>query len=296
MRILAVIPAYNEQRTIAEVVLKAEKYVDEVVVVDDGSSDLTGEIARRMGATVLRHETNRGKGAALRTGFLHALRSGADVVVTLDADGQHDPDEIPRLIEPIIKGGADVVVGSRYLGTSQGIPLYRRVGLALINALGRLVSGAPVSDTQSGFRAYSRRALSVVVRAQEEGYAAELEHLTLASGSGLKIVEVPVSIRYSGLVRTSKANPLIHAAELVNSLIYALIYRRPLLYLGLPGTLLLVCGVALGFEVVRIYFRMRVLALGYALISVTMVILGWLLISTSLTIFIIKETIRGARR
>ena len=86
MRILAVIPAYNEQRTIAEVVLKAEKHVDEVVVVDDGSSDLTGEIARRMGATVLRHETNRGKGAALRTGFLHALRSGADVVVTLDAD------------------------------------------------------------------------------------------------------------------------------------------------------------------------------------------------------------------
>jgi len=113
--VVACIPAYNEEGSIAGVVVQARKYVDRVVVCDDGSVDLTGAIAEGLGAVVVRHGRNLGKGAALRSAFLRARELGADVVAMLDADGQHDPEEIPGLVEPILKGEADMVVGSRYV-------------------------------------------------------------------------------------------------------------------------------------------------------------------------------------
>ena len=154
--IVVVIPAYNEERTIAKVVLQAKRHVDLVMVIDDGSVDMTGDIARGLGAKVLRNEVNLGKGEALRRVFKETLTLKPEVTVALDADGQHDPDEIPKLVKPIVDGEADVVVGSRYVeGASTDAPTYRKMGLRVIEGLGRSAIKVPIRDTQSGFRAYS---------------------------------------------------------------------------------------------------------------------------------------------
>ncbi|HID17259.1 TPA: glycosyltransferase family 2 protein, partial [Candidatus Bathyarchaeota archaeon] len=145
--IIACIPAYNEEETIAKVVIQAQKNVDKVIVCDDGSNDLTGVIAEGLGAEVLRHERNLGKGAALRSLFRRAEELGADVTVTLDGDGQHDPADIPRLVEPILRGEADVVVGSRYFGgepAGEGMPRYRRFGLKAVDGFVKRLGRLPV--------------------------------------------------------------------------------------------------------------------------------------------------------
>jgi len=153
--VVAVIPAFNEERTIGKVVLLARRYVDRVVVCDDGSMDLTAVIAEGLGATVIRHDRNMGKGAALRTSLEYLKQLNPDVVVTLDGDGQHDPDGIPGLVEPIIEGKADLVVGSRYVeGSETDAPFYRRFGLKLVNLVSRRSGKGVVGDTQSGFRTY----------------------------------------------------------------------------------------------------------------------------------------------
>ena len=132
MRVIAIIPAFNEEKTIGDVVSKTMRYTDEVIVIDDGSEDKTAEIAFRNGAKVYCHPINRGSGGAVGTGIRAALLNEADVIVTLDADEQHDPAEIPKLIEPIIKGEADAVIGSRFL-IRQPMPLFRKIGVSFFN-------------------------------------------------------------------------------------------------------------------------------------------------------------------
>ena len=193
------IPAFNEEHSIARVVLEAQKFADAVVVCDDGSTDLTAKIAERLGVTVVRHEQNLGYGAAIRSLFRRALELDADVLVTLDADGQHDPKEIPDVAEPIVQNNADVVIGSRFVcanGTLE-MPLYRRLGAKLIT---RMVNGSAkngLSDAQSGFRAYNRHALESL-SVSETGMGASVEILLKASEQGLKICEVPSSCKYNG--------------------------------------------------------------------------------------------------
>ncbi len=182
--ITAILPAYNEEVAIGSVVLRTKQYADRVIVVDDGSSDRTAEVARLAGAEVIRHQKNMGKGAALKTGFeaLNDLQSeaylhisggmgpksgnesqnGHGIIVTIDTDGQHDPADIPKLVEPILKGEADMVNGSRYLnGNKKDTPFYRRMGQKVLDAATNLDSGLSVTDTQSGFRAFSSQQISV---------------------------------------------------------------------------------------------------------------------------------------
>lgn len=206
--VVACIPAYNEERTIAAVVLKAQRYVDRVIVCDDGSSDLTGEIAKRMGAEVVVHENNKGKGAAIKSLLRRALALNADIIVTLDADLQHDPEEIFKLITPILKGEAEVTLGSRFVpGAVSNISVLRLLGARLINWVVRKSLHVPVKDIQTGFRAYSRRAAEIALKAEANNYGVEQEQLALLTRAGLKIVEVPVTVRYGGLKTSKKTSP-----------------------------------------------------------------------------------------
>ncbi len=152
--IVACIPAKDEERMIASVVLRAAKHSDKVLVCDDGSRDLTGAISERMAALVLRHERSKGYGSALRTLFEKALALGGDYIVLLDGDGQHNPDDIPRLVQPLKEGMADLVIGSRFKGGGKEVPRIRRWGIETITGLSPAVSGVKVSDAQSGFRAF----------------------------------------------------------------------------------------------------------------------------------------------
>ncbi len=274
--IIACIPAYNEERAIASVIMRTQKHVDGVIVCDDGSTDMTGEIAERLGAIVLKHPKNLGKGEALRTLFTYALKSNPSVIVALDADAQHDPDEIPKLVKPILNNDADMIIGSRFIdGASTDIPPYRIAGTKIINWL----SGKQVKDLQSGFRAFSRKALVTLLECESMGYGVEQEQVALAVKNNLRIVEIPISVRYGGLDKTSKKGPIAHGLDLISNAVSLVVEERPILTLGVPGTMLLITGFGLSTYLVW-YFDTT----GYFSIPVAMMTLGAILVGTILII------------
>lgn len=205
MKTIIVIPAYNEEQTVGEVVRRAAGQAD-TLVIDDGSTDRTREIARAAGARIVSHVVNRGLGAALGTGLAAALAHGAEVIVTLDADLQHDPEEMPRLVEPIVSGKADLVIGSRLLPFSTPLnpsqpfsspmPWYRQFQNKTGNLVTYFLFGVRCTDTQSGFRAFSRRAAEMI-QIQTDGMEVSSEILQQAHRLGLRMVEVPIAARYS---------------------------------------------------------------------------------------------------
>lgn len=217
--IFVCIPAFNEEATIGKIVLSAQKYVDRVLVCDDGSLDATSEIAEKCGAFVLRHERNMGKGMAITSLFRAVYKDGADIIVLLDGDGQHDPSEIPMLVKPIEQDQADLAVGSRYLNSGNHIPLKRKIGLKILDHLMKIIFKIRVNDTQCGFKAFSREALEAIVPLESKGYGVDSEILVLAAKNGVRVMEVPISVRYAKLAKTSKESFLIHGIELLIALL-----------------------------------------------------------------------------
>lgn len=283
--IIAAIPAFNEEYTIGKVVLLTQKYVDLVIVCDDGSEDLTGEIAKRVGAMVIRHEKNLGKGAALRSLFKKALELGADVVVTLDADNQHDPNDIPKLIAPILRGEVDIVNGSRFLrDIGNEIPLHRKLGNKFLSKLTNTASNVNVTDTQSGFRAYSRKALERI-EITTDGIGVDTEILLKANG--LRIKEVPITCRYRGI--KAKRNPFKHGFEVLVTIINYIVEKRPLLMVGVPGLLVFTGGFFMLFYVIYKYFQIHQLALGTMLLAITSIIVGIFAMFTALVLYTITK-------
>ena len=194
MKVCCVIPAYQESRAINRVVTLAKKYCNRVVVVDDGSTDNTGEIATKSGATVLTHQHNQGKGAALRTGFEYALKNRFEIIITLDGDLQHNPNSIPRFLKKISEG-YDIVIGSRYSTQSEEMPFVRKLSNLITTHALRIFFKIPVTDSQSGYRAFQREVL-VRIPVRDDGFAAETEILIDAQRAGFKIGEVPIATNY----------------------------------------------------------------------------------------------------
>lgn len=226
-RIIAAIPAFNEEKLISEVVRRARKYVDWVIVVDDGSTDRTAAVAGEAGAGIIRHKLNRGKGCAVNTAFSVARHLDADILVLLDGDLQHDPDEIPLLVEALQRERADIIVGSRFLNGNK-IPKYRRLGQEVLNIATNLGSGVKLSDTQCGFRAFSRKAINSMSFA-ETGLAVESEMQFLAQEKGLIIAEVPITTNYSNGV---KRNPVTHGFGVLFRVLRLICRKKPLLVYG----------------------------------------------------------------
>jgi glycosyltransferase involved in cell wall biosynthesis len=286
---VACIPCFEEEASIARVILTVKRHVDKILVCDDGSFDMTGEIAEVLGATVVKHERNLGKGQAIKSLFEEALKLNPDILVMLDGDGQHDPGEIPILLEPILASEADMVVGSRYVeGASMDAPLYRRIGLRALNSMRKRLNGIPVGDAECGFRALSRKALAAVCEFQANGYGADAEMVALAAKNGVQIAERPVRIRYRGLKRTSKRTPLSHGGELLTNILQIMVEERPLLYLGLPGIAFLLLGFLLtAYQALMSnytqYFSLQVMIVIFGLATV-----GFTLIVSSLILYALK--------
>jgi glycosyltransferase involved in cell wall biosynthesis len=208
-KVIVAVPCLNEEQFIGDIVARARRYVDTVIVIDDGSTDNTSEAAQAAGAEVIRHERRQGAGAATRSAFETAKTHDADVLITLDGDGQHNPDEIPQVLAPVLSGEADLVIGSRFLQSTQrtNIRRYRRFGIDIITWLYNLGSKKKVSDSQSCFRAYSRRLLESI-KIAENGFSFSVEVLIQARGKGFAIREVPVSCIYHS--QGSSLNPIVH--------------------------------------------------------------------------------------
>ncbi|MCD1294880.1 dolichyl-phosphate mannose synthase [Methanocella sp. CWC-04] len=254
-RILVGIPAYNEEVAIGSVILRSSKYSDKTVVVDDCSRDSTVEVVKLAGADVICHEVNQGKGAGIRNIFYYAKKENFDILVLLDGDGQHNPDEIPLLIEPIRNGKADIVIGSRFIVKGMhNVPKYRRVGQEVLTIATNLASGYNITDSQSGFRAFSKNTFDCF-SFQQNGMAIESEMLIEAARANLRISEVPVNIRYD--VDCSTFNPVKHGFSVLNPIFKLIVQRNPLLFFGIPGVILFLMGMAFMFMVLDTFNATR---------------------------------------
>ncbi|WP_292381613.1 glycosyltransferase family 2 protein [Methanosarcina sp. UBA289] len=291
--VTVILPAFNEEVSIGSVVLLTRYYADSVIVVDDGSSDRTAEIARKAGAEVIVHEVNKGKGAALKTGFAAADDLGADIIVTMDSDGQHNPAEIPKLIEPIIKGEADMVNGSRYLnGLDKNTPAYRRVGQTILDEVTNLNSGLHITDSQSGFRAFSASTKDIF-RFKAQGMAIESEMLADAGKSGLRIAEVEIGVRYD--VDCSTEHPIKHGFGVLLMILKDIEFNKPLYYLTVPGAALGIGGIIMGALFLREFVIGKNLYFGPTILMVLFIIVGSFMALTGILLHSISAILRDSR-
>jgi hypothetical protein len=217
----------------------------------------------------------------------------ADVLVTLDSDGQHDPSEIPRLVKPIEEGVAEVVLGSRFLN-KEGIadmPAYRQFGVKVITKLSNGSGKKGVSDSQSGFRAYSKNAMITLGNISESGMSASIELIRSIRKTGLSICEVPVSCKYGDNVgvETSTKHPLSHGIGLIMSLVKLVVEDSPLPFLGVPGIISLAAGALFGVWMMQLYAESGDITTNVALASITFILIGFFLLSTAITLYAIRR-------
>lgn len=279
-KVSVVIPAFNESRFIGSVVLGLKRRPVDILVVDDGSSDDTAEIAWAAGADVLQLETNRGKGAALNAGLDEVRRGAPDAIVLIDADGQHLPGELEQVVRPILEHQADIAIGSRYLEGTSNTPSHRKFGHKVMNFFTSLFSGVKVSDSQSGYRAFSPRAYGSLNFSSSD-FSVESEMQFLASEHALKIVDVPVTIQY---LDQEKRSPWRQGASVLTGILRLTGQYRPLLYFSMPGVISLLAGLIWGLIVINRYRIYGQLAIGYAMICVLLCLIGLSLFSTGITL------------
>jgi glycosyltransferase involved in cell wall biosynthesis len=292
-KILVCIPAFNEGKTIAEIIMKSKKYAGGIIVYDDGSTDDTYEVAKSAGATVIRNPENKGYGVAIRSLFQAAKELDADIMVTLDSDGQHDPDQIPQLIEPVLTQRFDLVIGSRFLNSNdkEKVPRYRSFGIKTITKLTQAASYNGITDSQSGFRAYNRNALSKI-NLFEDGMAVSIEILLRAKEKNLLTTEVPITINYA-IKDTSTHNPISHGVGVLYSVLQFVSLRHPLAFYGLPGIALL--GVAAFFlkNVLHLFSTTGYVSTNMILISVGIAVVGVVLLATAAIVYTLIALLKG---
>jgi glycosyltransferase involved in cell wall biosynthesis len=289
MKTIAIIPAYNEEIGIGSIILNVQRYVDHVLVVDDGSNDSTADIAELAGAEVIRHHQNQGKGAALKTGFSRV--GGYDAVVTIDADGQHNPQEIPKLLEPIIKGEADLVNGSRYIeGGEKNTPKYRRVGQSVLDIATNMNGKLNVTDSQSGFRAFSISTIPAF-RFNLSGFGIESEMLTDASNAGFRIGEVQIGVRYD---TDTKRNPIKHGVGVLVRIIQDMEFNRPLYFFTVPGIILIIIGLASGLIFFGDYLGGTRATLGPTVFAALIAVMGVFIAFTGIILDTVSRLIKEA--
>jgi len=287
------VPAYNEANSIRDIILRIKKNVDTVIVCDDGSTDSTEKIAKENGAIVIKHKKNLGKGEALRTLFDYAKKSEADVMVTIDGDGQFLPEEIPKLMKPILNKEADVVIGYRFDDAEQ-MPTYRKMGNKVLDKVTNLASDLPFRDSQGGFRAYSRKAFETI-KSSTSGFGIDAEILVNAANSGLKIVEEKITVIYDTGGKTSTKNPISHTSEVIFSLIDLIAQRHPLRFLGIPGILFIITGIGLTIHVLDVFNEIRYFSIPFTLGAFGALSLGLILLLMSVILYSIASSTKNLR-
>jgi glycosyltransferase involved in cell wall biosynthesis len=287
---IACIPVYNEEKLIENVIKRCKLFVDEVIVCDDGSTDQTVINAKNAGAHVLTHKENFGKGEAMKTLFNYAKKSDADIMVTIDGDGQFLPEEIPKIIEPITKKQSDIVIGYRF-DDSEEMPSYRKLGNKMLDKVTNLASDLPFRDTQGGFRAYSRKAFDSI-SFSTKGFGVDSEILIDASRKGLKISEEKIAVIYNTGEKTSTKGPLAHSSEVLGFLLESIAIHHPLRYLGIPGTILAIIGIVIGMFVLTIFNETRYFSVPFTLITIATLVIGTLLMLMSVVLYSITKSVR----
>ena len=280
MSILVCIPAFNEGKVIDKVIKDCLKFSNEVVVCDDGSMDNTYEVADSAGADVIRHEKNIGKGESLRSLFKFARHSNHDIIVTIDGDGQFIPEEIPKLVKSIKENKSDLVIGYRFDDTTE-IPNYRRFGNKMLDKMTNMVEEISVRDTQSGFRAYSRKVIDDI-EFKMKGFGADAEILIDAAKKGYRLSEEKITVIYDTGTKTSTKNP-------ISSLVEITAVRSPLKFMGMPGIILMIAGLYFTINVAVTFSEIGYFSVPFTLIGATCLALGLILFLMSILLFSISK-------
>jgi len=284
------LPAYNEEKNIASIVSVLQELDYSVIVCNDGSSDQTGKIAEKMGAIVVNHQKNRGYGAAIKSLFDKAKEMDSDILITFDADGQHNVSEIKDVLAPLISKKVDIVIGSRFLGEGEDkIPKYRKFGIKVITKISSLSHDLDIKDAQSGFRGYNKKALNEI-NPTENGMGVSTEILIKASKKDLKIIEIPIIINYEG--NTSTHNPASHGISVILSTMKFTALDHPLKFYGIPGVVLLVIGLFFIVWTLHEFSLHRTIITNIALIAVGTTMLGTIFLLTSIILYSMVTLIR----
>jgi glycosyltransferase involved in cell wall biosynthesis len=289
-KIIVCIPAFNEAERIGSIIEQASKYVSKIIVYDDGSRDSTSEIAKRSGAEVIRNPVNRGYGRAIAALFKKAKVEDVDIMITLDSDGQHDPDQIPEVLEPLLKDECDIVIGSRFISL-QNIPKFRSIGIKAITRVTRAASYTSLTDAQSGFRAYNKKALSRI-DLFEEGMEVSTEILVRAKEKNLRIKEVPVTVSYESR-DTSTHNPVIHGFRVFNHVMQIISLRHPLLFYGCPGIAFLLIAAFFTSNAIELFSATRYVSTNMILISIGLAVVGAIFLATGAIVYTLVALFKG---
>ena len=289
MKITVGIPAFNEAKNIAAIITELKKITDSIVVCDDGSSDLTAEISEKLGVTVIKHEKNMGYGAAINSIFKKCIEIRSDVLVTFDADGQHRIDDLEKVLQPIKKNQADVVIGSRFLDNKSDVPNYRKVGIKIITKVTNASIKKKLTDSQSGFRAYNRQVLTQI-NPSDIGMGISTEILIKASSKGLRITEVPIKILYPE--NTSTHNAISHGTSVLISTIKFTSIEHPLKFYGIPSLIFLILGSIFTYLAVEYYVDVGRLNPNLTLIGMGTVLVGIVLLISAILLFSLVNVVR----
>ena len=289
MKIVIGIPAFNEEKNIGVILTKLKKISKDIIVCDDGSSDLTAEIAKGLGANVISHKRNLGYGAGIRTIFLKAKEINADILITFDADGQHRIEDINTVLKPITNDDADIIIGSRFLDKNNEIPKYRKIGIKAITSITNSSMGEKLSDSQSGFRAYNKKILENITPS-ESGMGVSTEILIKASKNKFRIKEVPIIVSYEG--ETSTHIPVSHGASVVLSTIKFTSIEHPLKFYGISGMSFLGIGLFFLFWTLQLFAESGKIITNVSLIGIGGIVIGIVLLVTATILYSIINVVR----
>ena len=292
MKITIGIPAYNEEKSIALIITKLKKITDSIIVCDDGSSDMTAEISKNLGATVISHKKNMGYGVAINSIFQKSKELNVDLLVTFDADGQHRVEDIEKVVEPIKNNTADLVIGSRFLDKKSDVPNYRKIGIKVITKVTNASIRKKLTDSQSGFRAYNGQVLSQI-SPSDMGMGISTEILIKSSSKGLRIMEVPITILYSG--NTPTHNPVSHGTSVLFSTIKFTSIEHPLKFYGIPSVIFLIIGVIFTTLAVQYYIDVGRLNSNLTLIGGGAVLIGIIFFICAVLLYSLVSVVREKR-
>ena len=289
MKITIGIPAYNEEKNIASIITKLKNITDSIIVCDDGSSDMTSEISKNLGAIVISHKKNMGYGAAIRTIFQKSVELDSDILVTFDADGQHRIDDVNKILQPLKNNEADIVIGSRFLDNESKVPNYRKIGIKVITQVTNASLKKKLTDSQSGFRAYNKQALTQI-SPSEMGMGISTEILIKASNKGLRIAEIPITILYHDDASTH--NPVSHGTSVLISTIKFTSIEHPLKFYGIPSIIFLIIGSAFTYSAVQYYVEIGRLNTNLTVIGAGAILISLVLLISAIILYSIVSVVR----
>jgi len=292
MQIVIGIPAYNEEKNIAKIIVKLQNITNKIIVCNDGSTDLTSEIADKMGAIMINHPKNLGYGAAIKSLFSKARELDADVLITFDADGQHRIEDINKVLEPIEHNNADIVIGSRFLDNTIKIPAYRKLGINIITKMSNITTKKKITDSQSGFRAYNKKSLQEIIPS-DNGMGVSTEILIKANKKSLRVIEVPIIILYEG--ETSTHNPMSHGISVMLSTMKFISIEHPLKFYGIPGLIFLLTGFIFIIWAIQVYTEYGSVITNITLVGIGATIVAMMFLMTSIILYSLVNVVREGK-